>query len=110
MNAIGTQLNDPINSGLTQWRLGVYVDTIAKSGRNPVSKHQIQLVWKIIRLTWSGTIEPVSWDQILRHERGQGENYPRSADHEEYWQPYPIDPYSTESADHALFESSKHIS
>ena len=35
MNAIGTQLRDPINSGLTRWRM-------AELGRNPVSKHQIQ--------------------------------------------------------------------
>ena len=53
----------------------------------------------------------ISWDQILRHEREHGENYPRSADHEQDWQPYPIDPYSAESADHAcIVESSKHIS
>ena len=25
MNAIGTQLRDPINSGLTRWRMGVVV-------------------------------------------------------------------------------------
>ena len=32
MNAIGTQLRDPINSGLTRWRMGV------SYGRRPVSK------------------------------------------------------------------------
>ena len=42
MNAFGTRMRDPINSGLTRWRLKVYVDTVAESGRNPVSKHQIQ--------------------------------------------------------------------
>ena len=41
-----------------------------------------------------GTAEPVSRDQILRRERGQGNNnFPCSADHEQDWQPYPIDPY-----------------
>ena len=41
MNAIGTQLRNPINSRLIRWRLKVYVDAVAESGRNPVSKHQI---------------------------------------------------------------------
>ena len=44
-NAIGTQLRDPINSGLTRWRLAVsniIMDAAAKIGRNPVCKHQIQ--------------------------------------------------------------------
>ena len=43
MNAIGTQLRDPINSGLTRWRMAVsYMDAAAELGRNPVSKHQFQ--------------------------------------------------------------------
>ena len=46
------------------------------------------------RLTRDGTAEPVSRDQILRHARGQGNiNFPCSADHEQDWQPYPVDPY-----------------
>ena len=41
-----------------------------------------------------GTAEPVSRDQILRRERGQGNNiFPCSADHEQDWQPYPVGPY-----------------
>ena len=44
------------------------------------------------RLTRDGIAEPVSRDQILRHERGQGNiNFPCSADHEQDWQPYPVD-------------------
>ena len=40
------------------------------------------------RLTRNGTAEPVSRDQILRHERGQGNiNVPCPADHEQDWQP-----------------------
>ena len=47
------------------------------------------------RLTRDGTAEPVSRDQILRHVRGQESiNFPRSADHEQDWQPCPVDPYS----------------
>ena len=51
------------------------------------------------RLTRDGTAEPVSRDQILRHERGQGNiHFPCSADHEQDWQPYPVDPYSCYTA------------
>ena len=49
------------------------------------------------RLTRVGTAEAVSREQILRRERGQGNAifiFPCSADHEQDWQPYPIDPYS----------------
>ena len=47
------------------------------------------------RLTRDGTAEPVSRDQILRHARGQGNiNFPCSAEHEQDWRPYPVDPYS----------------
>ena len=47
------------------------------------------------RLTRDGTAEPVSRDQILRHIRGQGNiHFPCSADHEQDWQPYPVDRYS----------------
>ena len=47
------------------------------------------------RLTRDGTAEPVSRDQILRRLRGQGDiHFPYSADHEQDWQPYPVDPYS----------------
>ena len=45
MNAVGTQLCDPINSGQTRWRMAVLnkkMDAAAELGRNPVSKHQIQ--------------------------------------------------------------------
>ena len=45
MNAIGTQLRDPINSELTRWRMAVlnnFMDAAAELGRNSVSKHQIQ--------------------------------------------------------------------
>ena len=46
-------------------------------------------------LTRDGTAEPVSRDQILRHVRGQGNiMFSCSADHEQDWQHYPVDPYS----------------
>ena len=53
------------------------------------------------RLTRDGTAEPVSRDQTPRHVRGQGNiNFPISADHEQDWQPYPVDPYSAMCNDH----------
>ena len=48
------------------------------------------------RLTRNGTAEPVPRDQILRHVWGQGNIYfPCSVDHEQDWQPYPVDPTYT---------------
>ena len=58
------------------------------------------------RLTRDGTVEPVSRDQILRHARGQGNtNFPCSADHEQDWQPYPVDPYSAICDDHTYIHT-----
>ena len=55
------------------------------------------------RLTRDGTVEPVSRDQILRHVRGQGViHFPCSADHEQDWQPYPVDPYSATCDGHTM--------
>ena len=47
------------------------------------------------RLARDGTAEPITRDQILGHARGQGNiDFPCLADHEQDWQPYPVDPYS----------------
>ena len=60
------------------------------------------------RLTRDGTAEPVSRDQILRHARGQGNvHFPCSADHEQDWQPYPVDPYSAICDDHTYIHTYK---
>ena len=41
-------------------------------------------------------------DGILRHARGQGNvHFPCSADHDQDWQPYPVDPYSAICDDQA---------
>ena len=48
------------------------------------------------RMTRDGTAEPVSRGQILRRKRGQGNtsiHFSCSADHEQDWQPYPVDLY-----------------
>ena len=57
--------------------------------------YSISLSLEMSKLTRDGTAEPVSRDQILRHAREQGKiHFPCSADHEQDWQPYPVDPYS----------------
>ena len=64
------------------------------------------LSMEMSRLTRNGTAEPVSRDQIFRHARGQGNIYfPCSADHEQDWQPYPVDPYSTICDDHTYIHT-----
>ena len=51
-------------------------------------------------VTRDGTAQPVTPDKILRRERVQGFLFSYLTDHEQDWQPYPIDPYSAESADY----------
>ena len=46
------------------------------------------------RLTGDGKAELLWRDQILRRERGHGNiHFLCSFDHEQDWQPYPVDPY-----------------
>ena len=58
------------------------------------------------RLTRDGIAEPISPDQIPRREVcGQGNiRFPCSADHEQDWQPCPIDPYFCYMCDHNIGE------
>ena len=83
-----TQLRDPINSGLTRWRLRVYMDAVVESGRNPVSKRQIQ---RMDRLTRGETGENPSRETKFSGANGnRGKNAPSgSADREKDWQPCP---------------------
>ena len=64
------------------------MDAAAELGRNPVSKDQIQP-------EYGDEQADVGRDcQIHRRERGQGNiHFPCSADHEQDWQPYPVDPF-----------------
>ena len=83
------------------------MDAAAETGRNPVSKqHIFSLSMEMSRLTRDRTAEPVSRDQILRRERRQGNiNFPCSANHEQDWQPYPVDPYSCYMCDHTYIHT-----
>ena len=77
------------------------MDAVAELGRNSVNKHQMQCEYGDDQADAGRTAEPVSQDQILRRERGQGNiHFPCSADHEQDWQPYPVDLYSCYMCDH----------
>ena len=58
------------------------------------------------RLTQGGTVEPVSRDQILRRERGQGNIHVScSADHVQDWQHYyPADLYYSRYICHMTYQ------
>ena len=76
------------------------MDAAAGLGRNPVST-RFKLSMEMSRLMRDRTAEPVSRDQILRRERGQGNiHFPYSADHEQDWRLYPVDPSSCYMCDH----------
>ena len=87
------------------------MDAAEELGRNPVSKRtRFSLSMEMSRLTRDGTAEPVSRDQILRHERRQGNlNFPCSADHVQDWQPYQVDPYPCYMCDHTVTYSHTYI-
>ena len=111
-NAIGTQLRGLINSALARWRMTVLMETVAESGKGGVESRKYApdsaWVWRMSRLTRDGTAEPYSRDQTLRRERGQGKSYfPCSADHEQDWQPYPVDAQSAKSDDHTHTHTTK---
>ena len=76
------------------------MDAAAELGRNLISTRS-SLSMEMSRLMPDGTAEPVLRDQFLRHKRGQVHiNFPCSADHEQDWQPYPVDSYSCYMRDH----------
>ena len=80
------------------------MDAAAELGRNNPISTRFSLSMEMSSLTRDGTAETVSRDQILRHERGQGNIIFSccSADHEQDWQPYPVDPYSCYMCDHNM--------
>ena len=78
------------------------IDASVKGRRPREGLRAVRQVPTVV-LTRDGTAEPVSRDQILRCERGQGNtHFPRSVDHEQDWQPYPVDPYSAICDDHTI--------
>ena len=82
------------------------MDAAAELGKNPVSKHQIQPEYgdeqaDAGRDGWTRLARPNS-----QARTGTGEYFfPCSADHEQDWQPYPVDPYSATCDDHTYIHT-----
>ena len=72
------------------------MDVAAELGRNPVSKHQIQPEYGDEQADAGRDCPTRLARPVLRREqrRQVNINLPCSADHEQNWQPYPVDPYS----------------
>ena len=85
---------------------GFIMDAAAELGRNPVRKHQIQPEYgdeqaDAGRDGWTRLARPNS-----QARTGTGGYYfPCSADHEQDWQPYPVDPYSAIYDDHTYIHT-----
>ena len=63
------------------------------------------------KLAWDGTAEPVSRHHFFRRERGQiNIQFPCSADHEQDWQPYPVDLSLAICDDHIYIHTYTHNS
>ena len=74
------------------------------SGGIPYVSTRFSLSIEMSGLTRDGSAEPVSRDRFLRRERGQGNiHFLCSADHEQDWQPKPVDLYSCYICDHTVF-------
>ena len=79
------------------------MDVVVESRRNPAfNQSDSAWVWRMSGLTRNRTAEPVSRDQILRRERRRKIYFSCSADHEQDWQPYPVDPNFAVSDDHTV--------
>ena len=82
------------------------MDAAAELGRNSVSKHQIQPEYGDEQAGAGRDCRTVTQDQILRRKRGQGHiHFPCSVDHEQDWQPCPVDPYSCYMCGHTYKQS-----
>ena len=83
------------------------MDAAAELGRNPVSKHQIQPEYRDEQADAGRDGRTRLARPNSQARTGTGEYYfPCSADHEQDWQPYPVDPYPAICDDHTCFRSS----
>ena len=79
------------------------MDAAAELGRNPVSKHQIQPEYGDEQADAGRDGRTRLARPKSQARTGTGEYYfPCSADHEQDWQPYPVDPYSAICDDHTI--------
>ena len=86
VNAIGTQLRDPMNSGLTRWRMAVP----RNKWTSPRKSEGMPRVSTRFSLSMENEQAEAGWDGRTRFARPNSQ-----ADHEQDWQPYPVDPYSS---------------
>ena len=78
------------------------MDAAAELGRNPVSKHQIQLEDgdEQADAGWDCRTRLASIDSQARMGTQGNSPFPCSTDHEQDLQSYPVDPYSCYICDH----------
>ena len=72
-------------------------------GRNPVSKHQIQPEYEQADAGRDGLTRLGRPNSQARTGTGKI-NFPCSVDHEQDWQPYPVDTYSAICHDHTSYK------
>ena len=90
--------------------LNKYMDAAAEIGRNPVGKDQVQPEYGDEQADAGRDCRTCLRGQILRGERGPGNtHFPCSADHEQDWQPYPVDSYSAICDDHTYMHRATYI-
>ena len=70
------------------------MDAAAELGRNPVSKHQIQPEYGDEQADAGRDYRTRLTRPNFQARTGTGKKKSCSADHEQDWQPYPVDPYS----------------
>ena len=71
------------------------MDAAAEFGRNAISRHQIQPEYGDEQADAGRDCRNRLARPNSLRERGKGNiNFPCLADHEQDWQPYPVDPYS----------------
>ena len=79
------------------------MDAAAELARNPVSKHQIQPEYGDEQADAGRDCRTRLARPNSQARTGRGNiNFPCRADHEQDWQPYPIDSYSCYMCDHTI--------
>ena len=87
--------SDELFGGGGKCESGTTNETLQIQNKQVDNSSQLSLNTEMSRLTRDGTAGPVSRDQILRRERGQGNiHFPFLADHGQDWKLEPVDPYS----------------
>ena len=86
------------------------MDAAAELGRNPISNHQIQSEYEDEQADAGRDCRnrPARPNSQARTGTG-GYSFSCSADHEQDWQLYPVDPYSARCDDHTYIHIELHI-